>query len=157
MTPDEMNLASNMSKLSARVKVRVDELNAEMKKKGFDKAIATGFKVESTLSLIQDNSSFKSEMSDLIISAKELADYVSQFVINENGKRELEGLRIEQEFKLQQAHAYKAWGHKIVRWAVGIVIAVILYSTAVYISERCTFIKIPVRDLIKKPEISAPQ
>jgi len=38
------------------------------------------------------------------------------------------------------------WGHKAVRWIAGAIVAVMLYSLAVYLSEVSNFIKVPVKD-----------
>ncbi|MBO6704433.1 MAG: hypothetical protein JJ921_18980 [Pseudomonadales bacterium] len=38
------------------------------------------------------------------------------------------------------------WLHKAVRWMLGVVLAVVLYSAIVPLSEAFDFIKIPVKD-----------
>ena len=40
------------------------------------------------------------------------------------------------------------WGQKVIRWAIGVIVAVILYSAVVWMSEKCEFIKIPIKDWI---------
>ena len=46
---------------------------------------------------------------------------------------------------------WKIWSQKTVRWAVGAFIAVLLYSTAAYFSDReNSFVKIPIKDWIQE-------
>lgn len=38
------------------------------------------------------------------------------------------------------------WGQKLIRWTLGVIVAVVLYSAVVWVSEKCEFIKIPIKD-----------
>lgn len=40
------------------------------------------------------------------------------------------------------------WGQKLIRWTLGVIVVVVLYSAIVWVSEKYEFIKIPIRDWI---------
>jgi len=50
--------------------------------------------------------------------------------------------------KAERDDMWNLWAQKAVRWSLGAVIAVLLYSSFVFVAEQCDFIKIPIKDLI---------
>jgi hypothetical protein len=52
------------------------------------------------------------------------------------------------ERKADRTDMWILWGQKLIRWTAGIIVAVVLYSTVVWVSEKCEFIKIPIKDWI---------
>ncbi len=48
--------------------------------------------------------------------------------------------------KAERRDIWILWLQKLVRWTLGTIVAVVLYSAAVWTSEKCDFIKIPIKD-----------
>ena len=48
--------------------------------------------------------------------------------------------------KAERRDTWILWLQKLVRWTLGTIVAVVLYSAAVWASEKCDFIKIPIKD-----------
>ena len=88
------------------------------------------------------------QLSGVAISAEKLTVLTSLLMSQEeNGWR----LELEKKNKMaewEKANQYKVWLHKTVRWVVGAIVVIVLYSGAVWLQSKCDFIKIPVRDWI---------
>ncbi|WP_435626413.1 hypothetical protein [Candidatus Ferrigenium straubiae] len=48
--------------------------------------------------------------------------------------------------KAERRDTWILWFQKLVRWTLGTIVAVVLYSVAILASEKCDFIKIPIKD-----------
>lgn len=50
------------------------------------------------------------------------------------------------ERKAERRDMWTLWGQKLIRWVIGVIVAIVLYSSLVLASEVCGFIKIPIKD-----------
>lgn len=50
--------------------------------------------------------------------------------------------------KWQRSNDWTNWRHRTSRWILGAILVVLMYSTAVWVSKHCSFIKVPVHEWI---------
>lgn len=88
------------------------------------------------------------EIQEYISGANQLSKNLENF--NENYERNevFEVSRQKAVRKAEREDAWKLWRDKIVRWTLGVSLALITYSFMVFISNHFPFITIPIRDLI---------
>jgi formyltetrahydrofolate synthetase len=87
-------------------------------------------------------------VEEFVVDARALSKILSESL--ESKEKEV-CQKIYSDNKLAEAERSRAWllfWQKSLRWSLGVVFALIMYSGAVFLSENINFIKIPVRDLI---------
>jgi hypothetical protein len=56
--------------------------------------------------------------------------------------------------KTERADMWNLWLQKAIRWGLGAIFAILLYSTFVFVANNCDFIKIPIKDLIVPSQVN---
>ena len=69
--------------------------------------------------------------------------YISDYLMEWNNEK----IKAEELRKADRRSMWILWSQRLVRWALGGFVAVMLYSVVVWASEHSSFVKVPVRDL----------
>ncbi|NKB37841.1 MAG: hypothetical protein GKR93_11845 [Gammaproteobacteria bacterium] len=77
------------------------------------------------------------------------------FIMKMESQNYLEAQRQRYIRKEERRDIWILWTQKIVRWMLGILAAIVMYSSLVWVSEHWGFIKVPVRDLVKESQLSS--
>lgn len=115
--------------------------------------------IKSTIHAEPFKNSIPDDIAEVVIGAIDLTGYVKRqtidyneaWQINQQKKREDHRQQIDLDKLERQAERHdmwKLWAHKTIRWALGGVTAVLLYSAAVWAAEKSDFIKVPIRDMV---------
>lgn len=60
-------------------------------------------------------------------------------------------VEVQKQIEIREAERsdmWKLWRDKLARWFMGVSVAVVLYSAFVALSDKWSFIKVPVRDMV---------
>ncbi len=88
------------------------------------------------------------EIQEYISGAYQLSRHLETFNDNYERNEVFEVSRQKAIRKAEREDVWKLWRDKIVRWILGVSLALIIYSFMVFISNKYPFITIPIRDLI---------
>jgi hypothetical protein len=115
----------------------------------------------------RDDPKFLSQLlrlSDLNTDTRGLPNYIEEFVKASYGlaglsskyssnyvaaweKEKAKGVDLR---KAERKDMWISWIQKTIRWGLGIIFAVLLYSTIAWVSEKNEFVKIPIKDWLPK-------
>lgn len=85
--------------------------------------------------------------------SEKVAKYISDYLI----EWEHEQLKSEDLRRAERRSMWILWSQRLIRWVLGAVVAVMLYSVVVWASEKSSFVKIPVRDLFHAQPSDVPK
>lgn len=60
----------------------------------------------------------------------------------------IEQTKVRQARQNERRDMWILWSQKLIRWCVGTIVAVFIYSCVVWLSEQTSFIKVPIKDWI---------
>lgn len=85
-------------------------------------------------------------IEDYVRESTKLSEKVEKYISDYLMEWKNEQLKAEDLRKAERRSMWILWSQRLIRWVLGTVVAVILYSVVVWASEQCSFVKIPVRD-----------
>jgi len=104
--------------------------------------------MDETLSHLPEKSRPRHDVSNLVKTARILVDMVDKYRNDYEGAWKVDQQHEAAKRTDEENHKWKAWGFAMVRWAIGIVLAIVLYSALVFIDDKTDWIKIPIRDIV---------
>ena len=84
----------------------------------------------------------------LLYQAMEFNRQCESLVAEIGGTWDIADERAARLNQIELARRWKSWGHSLGRWSLSVVIAILIYSTAVWAQQQWSFIKVPVHDWI---------
>lgn len=86
-------------------------------------------------------------IEDYIRESVKLSESVDKYISGYLSEWNNEKIKSEEMRKAERKSMWILWSQRLVRWTLGGLVAVMLYSVVVWASEHSTFVKVPVRDL----------
>ena len=125
-------------------------INAILKKGGYveDNRADMGTAFENVISSEHKEAFPAGEIQKYIGVANQLANSFDNFDMYHKENDFFEVSRLKAIRQAERIDQWKLWRDKFIRWSIGVVVAVFMYSMFVYASVEIDFIKIPVRDLV---------
>lgn len=151
------------------LKARVTDINMELtsinkflEQKNIDK-ISAGNNAEGIAVLYREGHDEFSKVIDplrkIVTAAIKLSSQIEQntndfttqmendlFIENQKFTRQEENNKLKR--KAERDDMWTLYWHKLTRWTIGAIVTVLLYSSAVALSESWSFIKVPIKDWI---------
>lgn len=89
-------------------------------------------------------------VDNFIQEAVRITDTINEYTQDYSKVWNIQQDKVNKTRKAERKDMWVLWFQKLVRWSLGTLVAVILYSGAVWASENYDFIKVPIKDWIPK-------
>lgn len=117
---------------------RIDETNTSAVEYGIAQSVSNQNGIERISKIV----------AELYNLSGNLADAVYKTVEDECTSIDLEKQEKDRNAKWERNNKWEMWAHSTLRWILGAILVVLMFSTAVWISKHCSFIKVPVHEWI---------
>jgi len=88
---------------------------------------------------------FQSSIREFIGTSYTISNEALSFIEHDYNNQFVELNYLDNKSKSERKQAWILWIQKLIRWIVGSLLAVLIYSFVVWASEKWTFIKIPIK------------
>ena len=143
---DSFNNVNNAKEL-----VRVKLIESELIENGDGKleVAIQGLVKQAGISIPTVQNKFPStEVTEYLAQVNKFSNKFNEFYRYYEQNNFIEVSKQQAAREAERKDLWKLWRDKLVRWVGGVTIAILLYSSFVYLSEHINFIKIPVHDLV---------